>query len=398
MNSLSADLRGREQLQVDLNLTVPTGTADLETELRNIYYALDTSSILVVTDAKGVITYVNKKFCDISQYPREELLGETHRKVNSGYHPKEFFQEMWKTIASGRVWTGEIRNRAKDGSFYWVDTTIVPFLDDAGRPFRYVAIRRDITDKKSYLEELERRRAVAMHAEKMAALGEMAAGIAHEIGNPMGAIRGRMEMLEMKAQKSAVTNEDVLATSSRVIGLIDRITRIVRGLRSYARDASQDPLQTIALNRLVADILEISADRCGRHNVDLRVSGLMNDVFVQCREAEIGQVIVNLVNNAVDAIQRLPIKWVSVDLSVHFDQTILTVEDSGPGIPEDIRQQLFSPFFTTKAPGEGTGLGLSIARNIIEAHHGKIGVDETSAHTRFVVSLPTAERSTKMDS
>src|SRR4029453_6713438 len=177
-----------ESRSVSPSRIVDPRSADRLKELEDLRYALDQSAIVAITDVTGIIRYANEKFCEISKYSRAELLGQDHRILNSGHHPKEYIRELWRTIASGHVWRGELRNRAKDNSIYWVDTTIVPFLNEWGKPDQYLAIRYDITARKMAEEQLINQAALAR-------LGQMVAVVAHEGRNPLAGLRGALQIL-----------------------------------------------------------------------------------------------------------------------------------------------------------------------------------------------------------
>ena len=193
-------------------------------ELEDTKFALDQAAIVATTDVAGKITYVNEKFCQISGYAETELLGQDHRIINSGYHPKKFFRALWTTIARGDVWSGDVRNLTKNGEIYWVATTIVPFLGDDGKPYQYMAIRFEITERKSAEARLREQ-------ETLARLGEMAAVVAHEVKNPLAGIRGALQVIggRMPAQApERAVIEDIQAR-------IDALNQMVHDLLLFAR-------------------------------------------------------------------------------------------------------------------------------------------------------------------
>lgn len=351
-------------------------------------FALDQAAIVAMTDAKGIITYVNDKFVKISKYSEEELLGKTHRVINSGYHDKNFFKNLWQTIAKGEVWSGLICNRAKDNSIYWVDTTIVPLLSKDGKPYKYIAIRYEVTKLIETEKQLDEERGRLYESEKMASLGLLSSGLSHELGNPLSALRGRIEMLKNSAEDGSISNEEIQQESQKMLDLVDRMNKIIRGLRTYARDGRQDPKVSVNLTTLVKDIVEISRERCRKNQVQVELEGFDKPHYILGREAELGQVIVNLFNNAVDAAKDLDDKWVKMELIESANELVFRIIDSGKGIPQEVIAKIFDPFFTTKGVGQGTGLGLSISKSIVENHNGTLSIDQKNPNTCFVLNFP----------
>jgi PAS domain S-box-containing protein len=327
------------------------------TQLADFKRALDHAAIVAITDVSGRINYVNDTFCQISGYAREELLGQDHRIVNSSYHPKEFIRELWQTIASGRVWHGELRNRAKDGHIYWVDTTIVPFLNERGKPYQYIAIRSDITARKEAEEKLAQQAALAR-------VGQMAAVVAHEVRNPLAGIKGAVQVLMSRRTPS----DSELPVMRDIVGRIDSLSDLINDLMLYARPRPPR-LSHIELRPLVSDAVTIVRRDPAAQSIDIVIDGA--DVSASVDSELIRATILNLVLNAVQAMAGRGRIVVTLGQSGNF--ATIEVRDSGPGIPVDIRNQVFEPFFTTKA--RGGGLGLPIAKRTAELHGGSLAFE-----------------------
>lgn len=369
-------------------------SARLLGELEMLKVALDASSIVAFTDLAGAITHVNDNFCAISGYSREELLGKNHRVVNSGFHPREYFRDLWRTVSSGKVWRGEIRNRRKDGTFYWVDTTIVPFATEGPYRSRYVAIRNDITARKEMEERHAEDHARALQREKMASLGELAAGIGHELGNPIAAIQGRAEMLRNYASSNVPElQKQAFKTADSILALTERMGGILRSMNSLARDGSKDPFTVEPLRPILENTIEFGRERFRKREVTVTLEETDASLDVECRDTQIIQILVNLLNNAADAIQGQPERWIRLGAEAVGDWVHIHVTDSGSGIPEELRARIFEPFFTTKGAGKGSGLGLHISHSLAAQHGGALEIDAHSPNTRFVLRLPKRQPS-----
>lgn len=222
---------------------------------------------------------------------------------------------------------------------------------------------------------------------KFAALGEMAAGIAHEVNNPLQIIRGYATLIPKYLESNQT--EKILDNSQRIISAIDRIAKIVKSLRTYARDGSHDPFRLASVFQICDDTLVFCNEKFKNHNIDFQLQLPEDKVEIACRPEQISQILLNLLNNAADAISPLPEKWIRLEVKYSNDDIEFRVINSGPKIPEIIADRLFTPFFTTKEVGKGTGLGLSLSKGLAETHKGELLLDRSSPHTCFVLKLPT---------
>ena len=242
--------------------------------------------------------------------------------------------------------------------------------------------------------ELEEQRSKAQYGAKMSALGEMAGGVAHEINNPLSVIIAFSSQLRRGLPSGKISVEAAVEKIEKIEHTAERITKIVKGLRSFSRNADEDPMTDQNLSIIIAETVELCGERLKHRDIELRVS-VIDDLKVHCRPVQISQVILNLLNNAHDAVMDLNERWVSIDVHEYNGKARIEITDSGKGIPPAVLEKMMQPFFTTKEVGKGTGLGLSIARGIMDAHHGGLQYDASCANTRFVIELPALSSAIK---
>lgn len=367
-------------------------------ELSSQTYALDQHSIVAITDTSGRIQYVNDKFCDISKYFREELLGQDHRILNSGHHPQSFFAEMYKTVANGRTWRAEVKNKAKDGSFYWVDTTIVPYRDEAGRIDSYVAIRTDITDRKHAQRQLaaalENAKEASEEAEKAnRAKSDFLATMSHEIRTPMNSVIGFSNLLldsglPESSQKFA---RSILSSGQSLLAIINDI------LDFSKIEAGKLEIETMPfdLRQTAEEAVELLANQASVKNLELllRYDPQLPRGF-NADPGRVRQIIINLAGNAVKFTKS---GHVYIEIAPHPDDpqsfARISVSDTGIGIPEDAQEKLFTKFTqadsSTSRDFGGTGLGLAICKQLSELMGGEIKLEsQLGKGSTFWFTLP----------
>ena len=341
-------------------------------EVGDLKAALDEHAIVAITDPQGKITYVNDKFCAISKYSRDELLGYDHRLINSGHHAKAFIRDLWATIGRGKVWKGEMKNRAKDGSFYWVDTTIVPFLNEDGRPRQYVAIRADITERKA-AEEKIRQLNVELEqrvSDRTAELEAFSYSVSHDLRAPVRAIAGFARMV--RQDYGSQLPPEAIQKLGRIDANAMRMGQLIDGLLAFSR-LSRQPLNTCQVspstivNSVLEEIRAEPANRRARVSLDPLPPCQADPTLLQ-------QVFSNLLSNAFKYSRQRDLPVIDIGARQEDGLWVYFVRDNGAGFEMRYAHKLFCVFQRLHPPDqfEGTGVGLAIVQRIIHRHGGRV--------------------------
>ncbi|MFC1836447.1 PAS domain S-box protein, partial [Thermodesulfobacteriota bacterium] len=342
-----------------------------------------------ITDANGKIVYVNPAFEKITGYSHSEAFGKNPSILGSGRHDESFFRDLWATISSGRPWTGNIKNKSKDGKHFEEEVTISPVKDDSGRVVNYVAVRRDVTNEVLLQKQL-------LEAQKMEAIGTLAGGIAHDFNNLLQVISGYAEMALFDLSEGD-TGHSPFQEIRRAARSASELTQ---GLLTFSRRV-ESKLGPLDLNDELRDIAKMLS-RTLPKLIEIKMIFSEPLETVNADPAQMQQIVMNLAVNARDAMPEggtLVVETRNVFLDEEYcrahletkpgQYVLLTVSDNGQGMDEGTRRQIFDPFFTTKEAGKGTGLGLSIVFGIVKSHGGTIGCySEPGEGTTFKIYLP----------
>jgi PAS domain S-box-containing protein len=341
-------------------------------ELSALKNALKEATILSITDKDDRITYANELFCKITKYSIEELIGKTHEELLfSGVHDMEFFADIKRSIDKGQVWTGEICNRARDGTLYWVDTTIVPFLDNKGVPYEHIAVMFDVTEKKQTEDMLHK-------TEKLSLVGELAAGFAHEIRNPLTTIRGFVQIM------NSFTDEKRKSYSHTILEEIDRINHIVSEFMVFAKPHAVKYNQC-NLSEIIRNVVSFLSSEATMKNVDIKHDFHDDEVYIFGEKHQLTQVFLNMIKNAMDALPNGG--NINLSYTICNDEIYVSIKDNGIGMTKEQVEKIGQPFFTTKE--KGTGLGLMVSYKIIANHRGRISVTSVpDKGTTFMIIFP----------
>lgn len=272
----------------------------------------------------------------------------------------------------------------------WLSISAIPLQAEGGPPFSVLLVVRDITTEKDLQLWKENQKAFLSATSKMTALGEMTAGIAHEINNPLAIISGKANHLQKLMQSPTINKEKIDENLQKIQKTVTRIAKIIQSMRSIARENDKDPFESVSVQKLIDDTLILCQDELTHHQIEV-ILDIDTQHAIECRPGQICQVLMNLLNNARDAVKDSQTRWIKIASEIHEHSIQIKVSDSGPGIPAEYRQKIMQPFFSTKDAKSGTGLGLSISFRIAQSHNGHLTLAPSIRPTMFILEIPMVQ-------
>jgi PAS domain S-box-containing protein len=345
---------------------------------------------VLVRSGSSKVFFANQSFLDMFGYTMDEALA----------HPtSRFFHGPLETAKTQKGRRLECVGKTSNGSEFPIEISLSPWKGKNGQ-FSVLVVRKSSPteavedlqkvnhDLSARVQELTEQQKKFIQMAKMSALGEMAVGIAHEINTPLSVISLKGYELEALAKKQPTLKTQILPIAERLRSTARKIAEIIQGLKAFARDTPNAPAEQVEVQTLISDTLGLCEARLKKQGIKVEIAPVPKDLVVRCRPIQIVQVILNLLNNAFDAVASVDIKWVKIQTGRRGNNVCIHVLDSGLGVPEELRAKLMQPFFTTKEFNRGTGLGLSISKGIMDSHGGTLHFDTSREHTCFSVELP----------
>lgn len=337
------------------------------------------ANAIVIISRNGEIQWVNPAFIQLNGYSAAEVMTSNARILESGQQPRSFYRGIRHHITTGRIWQGEIINRRKDGSQYTSETTITPVRDEVGKITNFIAIIQDITERKEAESEMLEARAAIARAERLNALGIMAAGIAHEINQPLNSLKVLADgMLYWYKQGTVPEIRETMDNIQEISKQAERINTIIKHMRSFIRGSQLNKLVLCDINLAVEESLLLIGSQFLSNEIKVKTDLAADLSPVLGNSTQLEQIMINLLVNAMQALNTVdrPDKQITIETGITKDLVFLAISDNGAGISKELKSKIFNPFFTTKFAGEGMGLGLSIVHSIVTSFGGQIKVKD----------------------
>ncbi|UPT68578.1 MAG: PAS domain-containing sensor histidine kinase [Sphingobacteriales bacterium JAD_PAG50586_3] len=367
-----------------LNEKLEYMVAERAAEISDYKHALDEAAIVAITDQKGVILHVNDNFCKISKYSREELLGQDHRILNSQFHPKEYIRDLWVTIANGNIWKGELKNKAKDGTIYWVDTTIVPFLNEYGKPYQYMAIRADITKRK---EAEEREKALIEELlRNNKDLQQFSFITSHNLRSPLANLQALLEAYNKDNPAddfNKVIIDGMATATSQLSNTLRDLTDVVTIRSNMGIKREQLDFET-EFNKIVQSVSNIIEES----GADI-VTDFSKVPVINYNKVYMESILLNLLTNAIKyKSTNRPLK-INITTTVIDGYVVLEFADNGLGLDlQRVKDRLFGLYQRFHGNKDSKGLGLYIVNSQVIALGGKIEVESApDSGAKFILYL-----------